>query len=50
MGAGAYKERWAPRDGDLTSFLIAPWHLRAAFRVTEIARALAARLRSPAAD
>lgn len=44
MGSGAYKERWAPRDGDVTSFLLAPRHLRFAFRAIEGARGLSRRL------
>lgn len=45
MGAGAYKERWAPSDGEVSSFFIAPWHLRTAFQGAQAARALADLLR-----
>jgi hypothetical protein len=45
LGAGEYKERWAPRDAEVVSFLIAPLHLRFAFDAMDRARSLAHRVR-----
>jgi hypothetical protein len=45
MGAGSYKERWAFEDGGVTSFMLAPAHLRVAFRALEGARGFARRVR-----
>jgi hypothetical protein len=48
LGAGAYKERWAPRDGELTSFFLGPAHLRLAFRMIDRARSFTRPLREDA--
>lgn len=50
MGSGAYKERWASEDGSVVSFMLAPAHLRLAFRALEGARGLARRLRGDSGD
>jgi len=50
MGAGDYKERWAPQDGEVTSFLLGPIHLRVAFQAIERGRSVASRLRPGRGD